>query len=233
MDFFKDSEFANFRKTLDGEMKRIQQKGIGTHKRQAEVLTEDEEEQLWHTGILGDHSPFALLNTIFFMCGLFLALRSGNEHRQLRLNPRPQITLHEQCEIPYLMYKEDFSKNHQGGLKNHKIKPKVVKHHANTDNPSRCFVRILKFYLSKLNPDVPHSDFYFKPLQKWSSTGPWFSQQPLGQNTLDNMMATICKKAGVTGFKTNHSLRAMAASHLYHSGIDEQLIMERTGHRSI
>ena len=67
IDFFKDSLFANFRKTLDGEMKRIQQKGIGTHKRQAEVLTEDEEELLWHKGLLGDHSPIALLNTVFFM----------------------------------------------------------------------------------------------------------------------------------------------------------------------
>ena len=60
-----------------------------------------------------------------------------------------------------------------------------------------------------------------------------FLNNPLGHNTLDNMMATICKKAGVTGFKTNHSLRATAASRLYHSGIDEQLIMERVGHCSI
>ncbi len=37
----------------------------------------------------------------------------------------------------------------------------------------------------------------------------------------------------MTGYKTNHSLRATAASRLYHSGLDEQLIMERTGHRSI
>ncbi len=47
------------------------------------------------------------------------------------------------------------------------------------------------------------------------------------------MMAAMCKKAGVTGYMTNHSLRATTASHLYHAGLDEQLIMERTGHRSI
>ena len=34
-------------------------------------------------------------------------------------------------------------------------------------------------------------------------------------------------------FKTNHSLHATAATRLYSSGIDEQLVMERTGHRSI
>ena len=32
---------------------------------------------------------------------------------------------------------------------------------------------------------------------------------------------------------TNHSLRATAATRLYEAGIDEQLVMERTGHRSL
>jgi hypothetical protein len=43
----------------------------------------------------------------------------------------------------------------------------------------------------------------------------------------------MCKKAGIDGYKTNHSLRATAATRLYQSGVDEQLVMERTGHRSI
>ena len=47
------------------------------------------------------------------------------------------------------------------------------------------------------------------------------------------MMVNLCSKAGIKGFKTNHSLRATTASRLYHNGIDEQLIMERTGHRSL
>ena len=42
-----------------------------------------------------------------------------------------------------------------------------------------------------------------------------------------------CKKAGIKGYKTNHSLLATAATRLYLSGVDEQLVMELTGHRSI
>ena len=42
----------------------------------------------------------------------------------------------------------------------------------------------------------------------------------------------LCKSAGILGFKTNHSLRATTATRLHQSGIDEQLIMERTGHQS-
>ena len=38
---------------------------------------------------------------------------------------------------------------------------------------------------------------------------------------------------GIGGFKTNHSLCATAATQLYQAGLDEQLIMETTGHQSL
>jgi hypothetical protein len=37
---------------------------------------------------------------------------------------------------------------------------------------------------------------------------------------------------GLFGYRTNHSLRATAASRLYDEQVDEQLICEVTGHRS-
>ena len=43
----------------------------------------------------------------------------------------------------------------------------------------------------------------------------------------------MCEMANIPGYKTNHSLRATTATRLYSEGIDEQLVMERTGHRSI
>ena len=43
----------------------------------------------------------------------------------------------------------------------------------------------------------------------------------------------MCKQADIQGYFTNHSLRTTAATRLYHAGIDEQLVMERTGHRSV
>ena len=138
------------------------------------------------------------------------------------------------CQLHFLLYVEDTSKNHQGGLKQRKVIPKQVKHFANTDNPSRCFVRLFQMYISKLPKECPQHAFYFKPLQKWSSSGmAWFSKQPIGHNKLHTMISSICTTAGIGGYKTNHSLRATSATRLYHEGIDEQLIMERTGHRSI
>ena len=42
----------------------------------------------------------------------------------------------------------------------------------------------------------------------------------------------MCGKAGMVGYYTNHSLRATAATRLHHHNIEEQQIMERTGHHS-
>ena len=231
IDFFKDQEFASFRKVMDAEMKRLQGKGLGSCRKQAEPLTLKEEELLWEKRLLGDHSPEVLVNTIIFMNGLYFALRSGDEHRNLRHSPC-QIQLVE-CpgERAYLKYIEDVSKNRPGGLKGRKVKPKVVIHHENMDNPDRCFIRLFKKYISLCPNDRPDKAFYLTPLKKPSETC-WYSAAPIGRNKLSNVISTMCKACGIQGFKTNHSLRATAATRLYSAGIDEQLVMERTGHRS-
>ncbi len=82
-DFYKDAEYLGFIASLNAEMKRLQSKGMGSTQKQAESLSTQEEEQLWENQILGDHSPQALLNTMVFMIGLYFALRSGDEHRNL------------------------------------------------------------------------------------------------------------------------------------------------------
>jgi hypothetical protein len=46
LDIFKDPFFAEFRSTLDAEMKRLQQLGIRSKKKQADPLTDEEEEVL-------------------------------------------------------------------------------------------------------------------------------------------------------------------------------------------
>ena len=230
IDLFKDPEFREFRDSLDAEMKRLQREGLGTKKKQAEVISEEEEDLLWQNGLLGEEDPKMLLNTVIFYNGLYFALRSGQEHRQLRLNPCQIEVIRKPGETPFLRYKEDVSKNNPGGLKGRKVKQKVVEHHANVDNQDRCFVRIFEKYRSLCPSDA--ISFYLQPARNPTATC-WYSNNPLGHNSLSTTVTKLCKEAGITGFKTNHSLRATATSRLYHSGIDEQLVMERTGHRSL
>ena len=73
--------------------------------------------------------------------------------------------------------------------------------------------------------------FYLNSLKRYD-TNCWFAKAPVGVHTLEKMVSGICLEAGFQGVRTNHSLRATAASRLYQKGVDEQLIQEVTGHRS-
>ena len=234
LDLFQDPAFQEFRTVLDSEMKHLKAAGLGSKTRKAEPLTEEEEELLWEKGILGDHTPQALLNTVFFHNGIYFALRSGNEHRQLRHRAsKCQITIVERPgQRPFLQYVEDISKNNPGGLKGRKINPKTVIQHDNPGNPARCAVSVFRKYQQLCPENCPKGTFYLQPLQK-PKPNCWFSIKPLGYHTLDNMVRDMCRQAGIPGYKTNHSLRVTAATRLYRHGVDEQLIMERTGHRSL
>lgn len=157
---------------------------------------------------------------MLFIHGLYFALRSGKEHQQLRFKPCQVELIQRSDKRPYLQYVEDVSKNRPGGLKGRKVKPKIVKHHANVSNTERCFVRLFKLYMQKCPADRPNDAFYLQPLQKPTSDC-WYSARPLGHHSLGRTVARLCKTAGITGFKTNHSLRATAVTRLYQSGVDE------------
>lgn len=85
-------------------MKRLQRSGIGSKRRQAEPLTLEEEELLWKKGLLGSSNPQTLLDTILFMNGIYFALRSGAEHRQLRHDPCQIELVERPGERAYLRY---------------------------------------------------------------------------------------------------------------------------------
>ena len=78
---------------------------------------------------------------------------------------------------------------------------------------------------------MDHDSFYLTPILDPRGEV-WYKTTPIGVNTLSKTVNRLCVKGGVGGYKSNHSLRVTAATRLFHNGIDEQLIMERTGHRS-
>ena len=68
---------------------------------------------------------------MLFMNGVYFALRSGDEHCNVRHN-LSQIQLIEkpgEQVYMYIQYTEDISKNHPGGLKGRKQSAKVVFHY--------------------------------------------------------------------------------------------------------
>lgn len=61
----------------------------------------------------------------------------------------------------------------------------------------------------------------------------WYTKNPVGHNTLGNVVKTLCSKGGIEGHHTNHSLRATTATRGLEAGIPEKCLMARTGHRSV
>ena len=231
VNFLNDREFQQFQSTLDAEMKRLNATGNYIEKRQAQVITASDEDYLWNLRLLGEHSPQVLLDTIVYMVGLYFALRSGNEHRRLRHNPSQLQVIEPPDGRAYIIYREDISKTNQGGLNSRRKKPKEVVHYANTTNPERCFIRLFKVYNSRCPSDRPDNALYLKPLST-PKGHIWYSKVPLGHNLLQNIIPRLMKSANYTGYYTNHSLRASAATRLFTSGVDEQAIMSVTGHSS-
>ncbi len=91
-----------------------------------------------------------------------------------------------------------------------------------------------KEYLSKL-PEMTKCGHLYLALAtaKQFRNGQWYRNAPMGINNIGTRIKSICKEAGLTGFFTNHSLRASNATNLYNSGVSEQIIQENTRHHSI
>ena len=97
---------------------------------------------------------------------------------------------------------------------------------------SRCPVRLMMRYLAKLPLTRSCQSLYLQPRKKFSPER-WYLNRPVGVNTLQSVVKDVCQKAGLPGFYTNHNLRSTSATRMYRDGVDEQVIQEVTGHRSL
>ena len=52
----------------------------------ARVLSDDDEDKLWRSGVLGTLSPQTLQNAVFFMVGKVFSLRDGIEMHSLAIS---------------------------------------------------------------------------------------------------------------------------------------------------
>ena len=228
--FAVGGQFDKLQKALDVEMKISTSNKLGLQRKQAQVISEEMENDLWGKKILGDSCPKVLLRTTLYLIGLNFGMRARDEHRNLSIR---NFSFHCDSEgREYLLYSEGVSKTIQGGLKHRKLTPKVSRAYANVQCPEKCIVRIVKSYIERCPKEALDNAFYLKPLQNYEQKKFWYCSVPLGHNTLKNVVQSMMKEAGVDGFFTNHSLRATAATRLFQENVDDKLIRGVTGHRS-
>ncbi len=100
-------------------------------------------------------------------------------------------------------------------------------------HPERNIVNNFEKYVGLLPTSGKNPAFYKHSLPKFSlKPGQWYADKPIGINVLKKTMKTIAEKGGLLGYFTNHSLHSSCATRMYSAGVDEQLIMETTGHHS-
>ena len=100
------------------------------------------------------------------MCGVYFALQSGKEHRDLQVN---QIRIEatpsgKRC----IKNTENGSKNNPGGPNYQKIEPKTVVHYENSSDPDCCFIRLVLQYISHclMTENRKSKALYLTPLKK-------------------------------------------------------------------
>ncbi|XP_062574060.1 zinc finger MYM-type protein 2-like [Saccostrea cucullata] len=228
-----DIEFERMRKMLDKKMKDLASSGVGIERKQSEVISVANENYMWEKCILGTDTPEKLRDTLLFLLGLNFALRGGAEHYNLRYGENSQLKLSKEKESgrEFLAYTEDISKCNSGGINHRKLRRKQTKAYENLERPDRCVVSVFKKYIS-LRPKTGKVNALYLRARAKPSNDEWYCDVRVGINTLSKVVKNLCAKAGLDGHFTNHSLRATAATRMYSAELPEQLICEKTGHRS-
>ena len=106
----KDTCFTELTDTCESVARQLREQGVSANVKHAEIIT-PEEELLLNSGVMGVHSPRALVRAVFYFVGKAFCLRGGTEQRCLK----PSQFVREYNSDRYT-YTEKGSKNHRGGF---------------------------------------------------------------------------------------------------------------------
>ena len=156
--------FAILRRILGAEMRDGTRAGVGLKARQKEkepVTDEEEEGQLWQSGVFGMETAKSLLNVVYYYNGKLFGLRGG-EHRRICL---------KNFEIGdnYIRFEENVSKTFHVGLLHLKYEPHVVRHicHSVCEHHEPCLIEYYLLYIGLEQICAKEVDaFYFRPNAK-------------------------------------------------------------------
>ncbi|XP_034614689.1 zinc finger MYM-type protein 2 isoform X3 [Trachemys scripta elegans] len=200
----KDNIFINpSYKTFEQELNKILKSWQPSILPDGSIFSRVEEDYLWRIKQLGSHSPFALLNTLFYFNTKYFGLKTVEQHlrlsfgtvfRQWKKNPR---TMDSKACLRYQVSSlcgADSEDKITTGKRKHEDDEPVFEQIENTSNPARCPVKMFECYLSKSpqNLNQRMDVFYLQPECSVSSDSPvWYTSTSLDRNTLEHMLVRV------------------------------------------
>ncbi|XP_064558310.1 activating transcription factor 7-interacting protein 1 isoform X1 [Zonotrichia leucophrys gambelii] len=220
----KDKEFASANMVFVSVLKMLRMQGKDETHHHPPIAAEDLR-KIKQSGVLGLHSPLALVNKVWFDLQLHFAKRGREILRDLA--PDAFVVKMDKNGRRYAMFR------YPGKGKNGEDPHKMGKMYDMPGDPN-CPVFSLELYLSKLPPEPPA--FYLHPLkltsEQMQEQPVWYKREPMGVNYLGTMMPRISVAARLSQRYTNHSLRTTTIQLLCEAGLGPREIMAVTGHRS-
>ena len=133
--------YPRLHNAMDYHFRLLRCYGIGVERKQAAIISPEQEKKMWQKGVLGVHSPKVLLQRVFFYNGKNFCLRGRHEHETMRFS---QMVCNKNPDR--YTYYEFGSKNHSGGITD-KSNGKTITV-IDTGGP-RSHVAILDLYFEK------------------------------------------------------------------------------------
>lgn len=141
--------------------------------------------------------------------------RRGQENQRFFTNRTFTVDIDDRGIKFEEMIERETTKFNIGGLSDHdfEISPRIY-----ANNTQTCPVSSFELYLSKRNPKSTH--FFQLPKCKFQYLEDvWYTKQPTGEKTLNDMMNNLSMDAGLSKIYTNHSL---TENLLTHSGVPDR-----------
>jgi hypothetical protein len=222
INLMSDTEFRSANQVFDGKIVGLKKSGKDQTQHKAAIEREDME-KFYASGVLSNDNPVSLQRKIFLEIALHFGRRGREGWRSLTVDSFKVCKDSTGREYVTLNFQE-FDKNHPGS-------EEKQQYMFSMPESNRCPVASFKMYCSKLNPNC--SAFLQRPLQNYQGREVWYSNAPLGVNSIGKMLVEISRDSGASRLYTNHCIKASTATILKQAGYQPQDIMAVTGHRNV
>ena len=226
INILKDVEFTQANKMFEVVCKSYYKRGNPKPQHKNPIEAGDMEKL---NSYFSNDCPDKLQEFVWFNLCYYLGRRGREGWRELTKNSLE--FKHDDQNKEYVTIKHtEQTKNNQGGSKQKDQDYTDVRMYG-LPGSSMEPISSLKLMLSKLHPDC--EALFQTPLTKFSKAAEcWYKNEPLGKNSIAQLMPKISKKAGLSQVYTAHCVRASTITRLHQAGVDAKQICAITKHKN-